>query len=136
MRYEPSLFARLDDARRRADDLRDRQLARFDEAVRWAAADPRGRLLLWELMARSNWLASRLAAPAAADGSRLASDPCLTAWNDGRAEAGQFLFGTLGRLCPERFLQMQGEASRRAAADAQDLEGEGLHDRYDRRHRS
>ena len=133
MRREPFLAVRLGAAARRGEALRIRQQERFDGALRWVAGDPRGRLLLWELMARSNWLASRLAQAATADGSRLASDPYLTAWNDGRAEAGNHLFGAVSRACPEAFPRMQGEARQRAAADTQSLEGEDEHDRHDDR---
>lgn len=123
MRHEPFLGWRRE-AEARAARLHEARGQRFDAALRWVADDPRGRLVLWELMARSNWLASRLACTSTADGARGACDPHLTAWNDGRAEAGNYLFGTLNRLCPGSFLQMQSEAAQRAAADAITLKGD------------
>ena len=74
MRREPFLAVRLGAAARRGEALRARQQERFDGALRWVAGDPRGRLLLWELMARSNWLASRLAQAATADWPAPSSD--------------------------------------------------------------
>lgn len=123
MRQEP-VFGWRREAEQRAARLQDARGQRFDAALRWVADDPRGRLVLWELMARTNWLASRLACSPAADGGRGACDPYLTAWNDGRAEAGNYLFGTLGRVCPESFQRMQGEAAQRAATDATILKGD------------
>lgn len=102
-----------DEKAAQAAERQARRARQFDEALAWVASDPRGRLFLWELMARSNWLSSRLA-----------GDPCLTAWNDGRAETGNYLFAALNRACPERFTTMQLEAASRDAAEQAITEGE------------
>jgi hypothetical protein len=99
----------------RRQQAREAAARRIDDALRWVMGDPRGRAFLWDLMARTNWLVSRMAYAMDRDGGRGAADPCLTAWNDGRAETANYLFGMIGRVCPQSFAIMQAEASAEAA---------------------
>jgi predicted Fe-S protein YdhL (DUF1289 family) len=83
---------------RRAKSAKGRQ-RQADEAFKWLMADPRGRLLMWERLGAAGIFRTSMAA-----------SPELTAFNEGRRDAGLRDLNRVMRLCPEQYMRMVGEA--------------------------
>ncbi|UYN95376.1 MAG: hypothetical protein KIT25_00035 [Enhydrobacter sp.] len=76
-----------------------------DEAFRWLMDDPRGRLLVWERLSDAGLFRTSFN-----------TDPCATAFAEGRRDMALRDLNRIQRLCPTLWARMMVEAAARDAA--------------------
>lgn len=84
-------------------DRQRRQLS--DEAFRWLMDDPRGRLLVWERLSDAGLFRTSFN-----------TDPCTTAFAEGRRDLALRDLNRIQRLCPTLWARMMVEAAARDTA--------------------
>lgn len=91
----------VDAAKSREAQRKDAQRAdalKADNDFRWIMADARGRRVIWQLLIEAGIYRSSFAA-----------DPAVTAFNEGKRDAGLRLLAKLTSITPDEYLQMQKE---------------------------